>query len=156
MKTLTRSEEIRYGIRSPRACRVAGITYRQLDYWTRTDLVYPSKHPGIGSGSNRLYSEADVRVLRVIRALLDVGLSLRRIRRIVADRSLLIALRDRLPGFLVVQRQGIRIVTAEVLPSVVGDTPGLYAITVDLAAIYADVDTRLESLYPGRRARLVG
>ena len=63
------------GWRGPAACAVVGITYRQLDYWARTDLVRPSIASAAGSGSVRLYSFHDLLVLRVVKRLLDAGIS---------------------------------------------------------------------------------
>lgn len=68
------------GYRGPTACRAAGITYRQLDYWARTGLVEPSIRPAAGSGSHRLYSFRDILVLKVVKRLLDTGVSLQQIR----------------------------------------------------------------------------
>ena len=68
------------GYRGPIACRAAGITYRQLDYWARTGLVVPSIRSATGSGSQRLYSFRDVLVLKVVKRLLDTGVSLQNIR----------------------------------------------------------------------------
>ena len=68
------------GYRGPTACAVAGITYRQLDYWARTGLVEPSVRPATGSGSQRLYSFRDILVLKVVKRLLDTGVSLHNIR----------------------------------------------------------------------------
>jgi DNA-binding transcriptional MerR regulator len=68
------------GYRGPTACAAAGITYRQLDYWARTGLVEPSIRPAHGSGSQRLYSFRDVLVLKVVKRLLDTGVSLQNIR----------------------------------------------------------------------------
>ncbi|CUU59511.1 MerR family transcriptional regulator [Frankia sp. CcI49] len=68
------------GYRGPTACAAAGITYRQLDYWARTGLVAPSVRGASGSGSQRLYSFRDVLVLRVVRKLLEAGVSLQNIR----------------------------------------------------------------------------
>jgi len=72
------SEDI--GYRGPTACSAAGITYRQLDYWARTDLVVPSIRTASGSGSQRLYSFKDILVLKVVKRLLDTGVSLQNIR----------------------------------------------------------------------------
>ncbi len=72
------------GYRGPTACAAAGITYRQLDYWARTGLVVPSVRDATGSGSQRLYSFRDVLVLRVVRKLLEAGVSLQNIRSAVA------------------------------------------------------------------------
>ena len=68
------------GFRGPIAHRVAGITYRQLDYWARTGLVVPSIRNAEGSGTQRLYSFRDILLLRVVKRFLDVGISLQQIR----------------------------------------------------------------------------
>lgn len=72
------SEDI--GYRGPAACSAAGITYRQLDYWARTGLVEPSVRGAAGSGSQRLYGFRDILVLKVVKRLLDTGVSLQQIR----------------------------------------------------------------------------
>lgn len=72
------------GYRGPVACRAAGITYRQLDYWARTGLVEPSIRGARGSGSQRLYSFRDILVLKIVKRLLDTGVSLQQIRTAVA------------------------------------------------------------------------
>jgi len=68
------------GYRGPAACKAAGITYRQLDYWARTGLVEPSVRSASGSGSQRLYGFRDILVLKVVKRLLDTGVSLQQIR----------------------------------------------------------------------------
>jgi DNA-binding transcriptional MerR regulator len=68
------------GYRAPQVCRLVGITYRQLDYWARTDLLRPSLQDASGSGSQRLYSFTDLVQLKVVKRLLDAGMSLKRIR----------------------------------------------------------------------------
>jgi DNA-binding transcriptional MerR regulator len=77
------------GYRGPTACAAAGISYRQLDYWARTGLVEPSIRPAHGSGSQRLYGFRDILVLKVVKRLLDTGISLQQIRAAVSH------LRDR-------------------------------------------------------------
>jgi DNA-binding transcriptional MerR regulator len=68
------------GYRGPTACAAAGISYRQLDYWARTGLVEPTVRSASGSGSQRLYGFRDILVLRVVKRLLDTGISLQQIR----------------------------------------------------------------------------
>jgi DNA-binding transcriptional MerR regulator len=68
------------GYRGPTACAAAGISYRQLDYWARTGLVEPSVRSAHGSGSQRLYGFRDILVLKVVKRLLDTGISLQQIR----------------------------------------------------------------------------
>jgi len=68
------------GYRGPVACSAAGITYRQLDYWARTGLVVPSVRSAAGSGTQRLYGFRDILVLRIVKRLIDTGVSLPNIR----------------------------------------------------------------------------
>jgi DNA-binding transcriptional MerR regulator len=74
------SSNAEVGYRGPTACSAAGISYRQLDYWARTALVEPSVRSAHGSGSQRLYSFRDILVLKVVKRLLDTGISLQQIR----------------------------------------------------------------------------
>jgi DNA-binding transcriptional MerR regulator len=97
MSELSRSEENRYdlgllftdgmpdhddasGYRGAVAARAAGISYRQLDYWARTELVVPTVRGAAGSGSQRLYGFRDILVLKLVKRLLDTGISLQQIR----------------------------------------------------------------------------
>ena len=69
------------GYRAPQVCTLVGISYRQLDYWARTGLITPSVQEASGSGSQRLYSFSDVVQLKVVKRLLDAGMSLKKIRK---------------------------------------------------------------------------
>jgi DNA-binding transcriptional MerR regulator len=97
MSELSRSKESRYdlgllftdglpdlddttGYRGAIAARAAGISYRQLDYWARTELVAPTVRGAAGSGSQRLYGFRDILVLKLVKRLLDTGISLQQIR----------------------------------------------------------------------------
>lgn len=97
MSELNRSETSRYdlgllftdgmpdlddssGYRGAVAARAAGISYRQLDYWARTELVKPTVRGAAGSGSQRLYGFRDILVLKLVKRLLDTGISLQQIR----------------------------------------------------------------------------
>ncbi|KAA8828230.1 MULTISPECIES: MerR family transcriptional regulator [Bifidobacterium] len=75
----TDSEEPKRGYRGTVASKVAGITYRQLDYWARKQIVEPSITPSHGSGSRRLYSFKDVVILAVSKKLLDAGVNLQNV-----------------------------------------------------------------------------
>ena len=68
------------GYRGATACSAAGISYRQLDYWARTGLVEPSIRSASGSGTQRLYGFRDILVLKIVKRLLDAGVSLQNIR----------------------------------------------------------------------------
>lgn len=68
------------GFGGPEACRIAGITYRRLDYWARTGVVVPTLRSASGSGSQRRYSFADLVELRTIKQLVDAGVGLPQVR----------------------------------------------------------------------------
>ena len=74
------SHDLEIGYRGATACSAAGITYRQLDYWARTSLVEPSIRSASGSGTQRLYGFRDILVLKIVKRLLDAGVSLQNIR----------------------------------------------------------------------------
>ena len=76
-------DSLAMGFSGPMVCRLTGVTYRQLDYWARTELVTPSITPANGSGSKRTYSYGDVLEVKVIKSLLSSGLSLSRARQAV-------------------------------------------------------------------------
>jgi DNA-binding transcriptional MerR regulator len=73
-------EELEIGYRGATACSAAGISYRQLDYWARTGLVEPGIRTASGSGTQRLYGFRDILVLKIVKRLLDAGVSLQNIR----------------------------------------------------------------------------
>jgi DNA-binding transcriptional MerR regulator len=79
--TDTTRETVAAGFRAPQVCGVVGISYRQLDYWARTGLITPSVQKASGSGTQRLYSFSDIVQLKVVKRLLDAGMSLKKIRK---------------------------------------------------------------------------
>lgn len=62
---------------------LTGVSYRQMDYWIRTGLICPSVHPAHGSGSRRRFSEEDFRQVRLVKAMLDAGWSLQKVREVI-------------------------------------------------------------------------
>lgn len=68
------------GYRGAIAARAAGISYRQLDYWARTSLVVPTVRDASGSGSQRLYGFRDILKLKLVKRLLDAGVTLQQVR----------------------------------------------------------------------------
>lgn len=75
------------GYRAPQVCAIVGITYRQLDYWARTEFMVPSLQQARGSGTQRLYSFADLVQLKVVKRLIDAGMDVKRIRRAFSELS---------------------------------------------------------------------
>ncbi len=75
-RTRTANAAVADGFRGPQVCKLVGITYRQLDYWARTNLLRPSLADAKGSGTQRVYSYGDLLELKVIKSLLDANVSL--------------------------------------------------------------------------------
>ena len=73
--------------RGPQVCSIVGITYRQLDYWTRTNLIKASVADAAGSGTQRLYSYSDLLQIKVIKSLLDSGFDLKKVRKVIETLS---------------------------------------------------------------------
>lgn len=142
-------DEGRTGYRGPAVCRVVGITYRQLDYWATTGLVEPSIRDAVGSGSQRLYSFDDIVTLKVVKRLLDVGVSLQRIRRAidyVRDRGL--SLRN-----LTLASDGETVYAANDAHEVVDllqRGQGVFAIAVE--PLYTEMESEVVSLQAERAA----
>jgi DNA-binding transcriptional MerR regulator len=70
------------GYSGTQTAKVVGISYRQLDYWARTDLIRPSLSDATGSGSRRSYSYGDLLELKTIKKLLDAGIKLEQVRKV--------------------------------------------------------------------------
>lgn len=75
------TEEVKRFYGSREVCKIINLTYRQLDYYDRTDFVKPSINNGEGYGSRRMYSFSDLLKLKVIKKLLEAGVSLQKIRK---------------------------------------------------------------------------
>ena len=132
------------GYRGPTACAAAGITYRQLDYWARTGLVEPSVRAAHGSGSQRLYGFHDILVLKVVKKLLDTGISLQQIRTAVSH------LRDRGTddlARLTLMSDGVTVyecTSADQVVDLVAGGQGVFGIA--LGRIWQEVDGSLADL----------
>ena len=139
------------GYRGPTACAAAGITYRQLDYWARTALVEPSVRAAHGSGSQRLYSFRDILVLKVVKRLLDTGISLQQIRAAVDH------LRDRGTSDLArltLMSDGVSVyecASADEVVDLLAGGQGVFGIA--LGRIWQEVDGTLAEL-PAEQAEL--
>ncbi|WP_129838177.1 MerR family transcriptional regulator [Streptomyces sp. RFCAC02] len=134
----------RLGYRGPSACAAAGITYRQLDYWARTGLVQPSIRPAHGSGTQRLYSFHDVLVLKIVKRLLDAGVSLQSIRAAVT--ALRAADLAELAGMTLMSDGAAvhRCSSPDDLAQLLQDGRGVFGIAV--GAVWNDVESALAQL----------
>ena len=130
----------------PQVCSIVGVTYRQLDYWARTELLTPSVTAATGSGSKRRYSYHDVLELKVIKQLLDAGLALQSARRAV----------DCLRSDLLVDLAGTQLVltsTTSVLAQSNGEVVDLLAggqgvfNIIPMAGVVASLDAEIVQLH---------
>jgi len=141
------------GFRAPEAKRIAGISYRQLDYWTRTGLVTPSVKDAHGSGTQRLYSFQDLATLKVIKKLLDTGVSLQRVRKAVEHLHAM----DRPPHGVTLMSDGNGVYEAHSPDAVVDllkNGQGVFAISLD--AVYSDLEDSVASTSKPRARRAAG
>jgi len=135
------------GYSGARAAEIVGITYRQLDYWARTELVRPSLQDAKGSGSRRQYSYRDLLELRVIKSLLDAGIKLESVREVFSY------LRDNLgedvtTANLVIQgNQAVLVRDGGELIDLVQKGQGVLNVLA-LAGVVEDVDARIVELRP--------
>jgi DNA-binding transcriptional MerR regulator len=137
------------GYRVPDVCRIVGITYRQLDYWARTELVTPSVKDAHGSGTQRLYSFQDLVSLRVIKNLLDTGVSLQRVRKAVEYLQEM----DRPPHGVTLMSDGKGVYEAhspEAVIDLLNKGQGVFAIALD--KVWDDLEGTLATRKAGRTA----
>ena len=139
------------GFRGPQVCKIVGITYRQLDYWARTNLIRPSIADARGSGTQRRYSYRDLVELKVIKGLLDAGVSLQSARRAIEY------LRDHLgediaTASLVINGAGSVLVRTDgELVDLVRQGQGVLSI-VALGGVKEELDAAITELRPPRES----
>ena len=141
------------GYRVPEVCKVVGITYRQLDYWARTELVTPSVREAGGSGTQRLYSFQDLVQLRIIKQLLETGISLQHVRTAIEYLRTL----DRPVQSMTLISDGRRVYTPESPEAVIdllSQGQGVFAIA--LGKVEDDLSRRLNAKPAGRKRALAG
>jgi DNA-binding transcriptional MerR regulator len=141
------------GFRVPEVTKIVGITYRQLDYWARTGLVTPSIRDASGSGTQRLYSFQDLVTLRVIKNLLDTGVSLQRVRKAVEH---LKSMERPLSG-LTLMSDGKGVYEAhspEAIVDLLRQGQGVFAIAVD--RVWDDVEGEIARRSAPRRRAATG
>ncbi|MDE0700582.1 MAG: MerR family transcriptional regulator [Acidimicrobiaceae bacterium] len=135
------------GFSSRRTAEIAGITYRQLDYWARKDIVRPSLTKASGSGSRRLYSYRDLLELRVIKTLLDSGIKLQQVRKGLDY------LRDQLgedvtsASLVISGTSSVVVNTEEGLIEILKDGQGVLNV-LPLGGVKDTVDARIVELFP--------
>jgi DNA-binding transcriptional MerR regulator len=139
------------GFSGAKAAEIVGITYRQLDYWARTDLVRPSLEDAKGSGSRRRYSYRDLLELKVIKSLLDAGIKLESVREVFTYLQENLG-EDVASANLVIQgNQAVLVRDGGELIDLVRQGQGVLNVLA-LANVVSDVDTRIVELRPSTPA----
>ncbi len=136
------------GFNGKRTAEIAGITYRQLDYWARTDLIRPSLADAKGSGSRRQYSYRDLLELRIVKQLLDAGIRLEVVRDVFAELRRLVG-DDIAAANLVIDGSSVALALDDgELLSLVRKGQGVLNV-MNLGQCQADLDERVKALHDG-------
>ncbi|MGH9125625.1 MAG: MerR family transcriptional regulator [Acidimicrobiales bacterium] len=138
------TEQGHEGFRGPQVCSVVGITYRQLDYWARTDLLRPSITEARGSGTQRRYSYLDLVQLKVIKRLLDGGIDLRHAR--AAIDCLRSSGEDLASANLVIEEGRALLRSEEEIIDLLRGGQLMFNITVPMAKVVSEVDAAIMEL----------
>jgi len=139
--------DVNRGFSGKRTAEIVGITYRQLDYWARTDLVRPSLAEATGSGSRRQYSYNDLLELKVIKSLLDAGIRLEQVRKVFSY------LRDNLgadvstANLVIDGSSSVLVHTGEELIDLLQNGQGVLNV-LPLAGVKEEVDAAIVDLFP--------
>ena len=134
------------GFSGNRTAELVGITYRQLDYWARTDLIRPSLADAQGSGSRRAYSYQDLLELKVVKTLLDAGIRLEMVRDVFSY------LRENLGTDVASANQVINgsspvLVSGEEIIALIHKGQGVLNV-LQLAGVKEELDNSLIDLFP--------
>jgi len=135
------------GFSGKRTAEIVDITYRQLDYWARTDLVKPSMAEATGSGSRRKYSYRDLLELKVIKRLLDAGIRLEQVRKVFAYMRNQLGEDVASANLVIDGSNSVLVNTGEELIDLLQNGQGVLNV-LPLSGVKEQVDTRIVSLYP--------
>ena len=135
------------GFSGKRTAEIVDITYRQLDYWARTDLVRPSLADASGSGSRRRYSYRDLLELKVIKSLLDSGIRLEQVRKVFAYMRNHLGENVASANLVIDGSNSVLVNTGEELIDLLQNGQGVLNV-LPLAGVKDEVDARIVSLYP--------
>jgi DNA-binding transcriptional MerR regulator len=136
------------GFPGKKAAEIVGITYRQLDYWARTDLIRPSLADASGSGSRRRYSYRDLLELKLVKSLLDAGIRLEQVRDAFAY------VRENLDedvtsvNLVLSGSSSVVVRTGEELIDLVRKGQGVLNV-LPLAGVKEQLDAKIVELFPG-------
>lgn len=135
-----------HGYSGTQAAKIVGISYRQLDYWARTDLIRPTAADASGSGSRRIYSYRDLLELRVIKNLLDAGIRLESVREVFAYLRSHVDT-DIVAAHIVISGQSVVLCQGDQLVDVLRNGQGVLNV-LPLAGVKDQVDAQIELVMP--------
>ena len=135
------------GFSGKRTAEVVGITYRQLDYWARTDLLRPSLTDATGSGSRRQYSYRDLLELKVIKSLLDAGIRLEQVRKVFSYMRNHLGEDVASANLVIDGSSSVLVFSGEEVIDLLQNGQGVLNI-LPLAGVKEEVDARIVELYP--------
>lgn len=134
------------GFSGKRTAEIVGITYRQLDYWARTDLIRPSLEDAKGSGSRRQYAYRDLLELRIVKQLLDAGIKLETVRDVFKELRSLVG-EDIASANLVIDGSSVALALDDgQLLDLVRRGQGVLNV-MNLGQCQADLDERVQALH---------
>ena len=142
------------GFSGRKTAEVVGISYRQLDYWARTDLVRPSLAEARGSGSRRLYSYRDLLELKVIKTLLDAGIKLESVRRVFTYMREQLGEDISSANLVISGSTSVLVRSGEELIDVLQQGQGVLNV-LPLAGVKDEIDARILELRPAEAAEAV-
>jgi DNA-binding transcriptional MerR regulator len=137
------------GYSGPQACKITGVTYRQLDYWAREHIIEPSIVGASGSGSQRRYSYRDLLVLRLIKKLLDHGLAMPAVRKVLDTASHLLGDAPSSLDYLLIDRDAVLVRDGEDVVNLLRRGQLHFGFFVSLAELDSDVQASVSALFPG-------
>jgi DNA-binding transcriptional MerR regulator len=136
------------GFSGTQAAKIVGISYRQLDYWARTDLIRPTAADASGSGSRRIYSYRDLLELRVIKNLLDAGIRLESVREVFAYLRNHVDT-DIVAAHIVISGQSVVLCQGDQLVDVLRNGQGVLNV-LPLSGVKDQVDAQIELVMPAK------
>ena len=143
------------GYSGDEARKIVGITYRQLDYWARTELIRPSLSDASGSGTRRRYSYQDLLKLKAVKALIDAGIRLALIRRVFEFLEEKLD-EDVVQVNLVIQGSSVMVQRGEEeIIDLLHNGQGVLNI-LPMAGVKEDLDAKIVELFPGADETSVG
>lgn len=142
------------GFKGPQVCAVVGITYRQLDYWARTNLVRPSLVDAQGSGSSRRYAYGDLLMLKLVKRLLDGGLSLPAVRKAMAQVKDLFDSDPTMHTYIVVGPKSVYLRDGEDVLNLLRHGQLGMGVVVDFGGVREDLEITIAKFAPPARSEM--